>query len=240
MIVMGAISPQTNVPEKISVIIPAFNESLMIGEVVSSTISALGEIGYPFEVIVVDDGSVDLTGEIAQEYGAKVIKLNRNLGKGAALKSGLDQAHGDIIVMMDADGIYNPKEIKNLINEITHGADVVIASRFLKNSRYSLHDYFFNSFLNLVIRILTGKRITDSQAGLKAVKRNVLNRINLKYSGSETETEFIVTSLKNGYRLAEIPVEISPRLFYVNKERWSVGLLRILLAILTVTRRERD
>lgn len=79
---MDAIRPQKEIPSRISIVIPTFNESLMIGEVVASTISALKEIGYPYEVLVVDDGSVDLTGEIAREYGAIVIQLHRNLGKG--------------------------------------------------------------------------------------------------------------------------------------------------------------
>lgn len=171
---MDAIRPQKEIPSKISIVIPTFNESLMIGEVVASTISALKEIGYPYEVLVVDDGSVDLTGEIAREYGAIVIQLYRNLGKGAALKRGLSEAQGDIVVIMEADGIYDPKEIKNLINVLGREADVVIASRFLKKGTHQMSDYFLNSFLSFVIRIVTGKHITDSQSGLKAVKREVL------------------------------------------------------------------
>lgn len=115
--------------------------------------------------------------------------------------------------------------IKNLINVLERGADVVIASRFLKKGTHQMSDYFLNSFLSFVIRIVTGKHITDSQSGLKAVKREVLKRIRLKFTGMEFETAFVVKALKNGYRLAEIPVEVHPEYFTLIK---NVGQLDCL------------
>ena len=128
-----AISP------KISVVIPAYNEALTIGEVVSSTIDSLKALGNPYEVLVVDDGSVDLTGEVAREAGADVIRCSRTVGKGAALKKAFELASGDIIVTMDGDGIDNPYEIGNLIAPLIEKkadvvtADIVNGSRFLAN-----------------------------------------------------------------------------------------------------------
>jgi glycosyltransferase involved in cell wall biosynthesis len=108
-----AISP------KISVVIPAYNEALTIGNVVSATIDSLKAIGQPYEVLVIDDGSVDLTGEVAKERGANVIAICRNIGKGSALKTAFKLARGEIVVTIDADGINNPQEKLTRLSSLT-------------------------------------------------------------------------------------------------------------------------
>lgn len=203
---------------KISVIIPAFNASLTISYVVSSTITSLEELGYPYEVLVIDDGSIDLTGEVARDAGATVIENPRNFGKGFALRTGFTAASGDIIVTMDADGDHDPQYISKLIDALKD-ADLVIGSRFLAVQK----NYFSlkrsgNYFLTLAIRLLFGKRITDSQSNFRAFKKTALKRLNLVSSGFEIDTEILAESLSKKFKVKEIPVKLLPIRFYHSRK----------------------
>jgi glycosyltransferase involved in cell wall biosynthesis len=104
------------IPPEISVIISAYNESLTVGGVISEIADVLNRLRKPYEIIVVDDGSTDLTNVVAEEAGAKVIVTSRNMGKGFALRNGFAHAKGDIIVTIDADGENNPNEIGKLLH----------------------------------------------------------------------------------------------------------------------------
>lgn len=225
---------ETKNPPEISVIIPAYNESLTIGSVISDTINVLNEIGKSYEIIVVDDGSSDLTNVVAEDAGAKVIVSSRNMGKGNALRKGLAYASGDIIVTLEADGENSPYEIGSLIAPLAEGVDIVSGSRFLGYRKESTRklDQIGNFLFNASIMSLTGKRITDSQTSFRALKKKVLDKLNLESEGAEIETELTVKSLRKSFSFKEVPITVQPRRFYASNIKTFADSFRILRTVL--------
>lgn len=197
----------------VSIVIPAYNEEKTIGYVIEKTTKVMDSLGLPYEIIVVDDGSIDRTRENASNYKVKVLFNERNMGKGYALRRGFRSARGNIIITMDADGSHDPKEIPLLIKPALEGADMVAGSRFLggqKGYTSKLH-ILGNKIINMIIMVMTRKMITDSQTGLRAIRREALKKISLDSNGFEIETEITVKMLKNGFRLQEIPIDCKKR-----------------------------
>lgn len=204
---------QPTVDPLISVIIPAFNEEENIADILAQTEAALNSLHFPYEVIVVDDGSMDKTRYNASKNGARLISYSVNRGKGYALRKGLASARGQIVVTMDADGSHRPDEIRRIIKPLLHEADVVIGSRFLNNNKEitsRLH-ILGNHLFNTLIMLLTKKRITDSQTGFRAYKKKVLKGIRLFSSGYEIESELTIKTLKNGFKIREEPITCDKR-----------------------------
>jgi len=218
----------------VSVVIPAYNEEKTIGNVIKETIQIMDSLGLPYEIIVVDDGSTDRTREVASRYKATVLSNGRNRGKGYALRKGFQHAQGDIVVTIDADGSHKPKEIPDLINPLFNGADIVAGSRFLgdgKNHTSKLH-MLGNHLINTAIMVLTRKLITDSQTGLRAFKREFLHKIHLESYGYEIETEITVKSLKNGFKLKEVPISCEKRKYNISRLKILSDSFKILKTIL--------
>ncbi len=198
----------------VSVIIPAYNEEKTIGEVISNTVSVMKNLNVPFEIIVVDDGSMDRTREIASKYNVKVLTNTTNRGKGYSLQRGFREAKGEIIITLDADGSHDPKEIPKLITPLFNGVDIAIGSRFLNgngNKTTSKLNLVGNFIFNVLIFSLTGKLITDSQTGFRAYKKRVLEEIEVESTGYEIETELTVKGLKNGFVVKEEPINCKKR-----------------------------
>jgi glycosyltransferase involved in cell wall biosynthesis len=218
----------------VSVVIPAFNEQRSIGHVIEETTSVMDDLGVPYEIIVVNDGSTDKTGQVATRYKATVLTNERNRGKGYAIRRGFEQATGDIIVTLDADGAHSPKEIPDLIDPLSNGTDIVGGSRFLGNKGFSTTrlNRVGNFIFNTAIATLTGKRVTDSQTGFRALKKEVLEKLNLASSGYEIETEITVKSLKNGFTFEEKPISCKQRQFNASKLRVLSDGAQILKTIL--------
>lgn len=197
----------------VSVVIPAFNEESSIADVIAHVEASLQSLNLPHEVIVVDDGSNDNTRYHASNNGAKIISYKTNHGKGYALKKGLALARGQILITIDADGSHRPDEIPKIIKPLLNGADVVIGSRFLGNNEKvtsKLH-VLGNRMFNILIMILTNKKITDSQTGFRAYNRKVLKGIKLFSNGYEIETELTIKTLKNGFKIQEEPITCDKR-----------------------------
>src|SRR3990170_2743065 len=218
----------------VTVIIPAYNEEKTIAGVISDTNLVMETLDIPYEIIVIDDGSTDKTGQIASHFRATVLSNQENRGKGYALRKALLYAHGDIIVTIDADGEHKPKEIPDLINPLLGGADMVSGSRFLGNQSEvtTRLNMIGNNFFNVAIMALTGRQITDSQTGFRAIRRDVLDELNLESDGYDIETEITVKGLRNGFVFKEVPVTCERRKHSLSKLKLLSDGTRILKTIL--------
>lgn len=220
---------------EVTVIIPAYNEEKTIGKVISETISVMDSLHLFYEIIVVDDGSTDKTGLIASRYAVSVILNEKNRGKGYALRTALKRAKGKVIVTIDSDGEHKPREIPALLEPVFKGTDIVAGSRFLDRDHayvttrlHQIGNFIFNSS----IMALTGQRVTDSQTGFRAVKRDVFETLNLESDGYEIETEITVKSLKSGFVFEEKPIGIRKRKHGTSKIKLLLDGTKILKTII--------
>ena len=191
----------------ITIGIPAFNEEKNIGKVIISLKKIVNNI------IVCDDGSTDLTKEIAEGLGAKVISHKKNMGYGEAIKSIFNEAkknETDILVTFDADGQHRSEDIKSLTKPIIdQQAEIVIGSRFLKN------ETDMPNYRKIGVKVLTKvtnmsikENLTDSQSGLRAYHKKVLQNINLTDSGMGISTEILIKGHQNKFKIVEVPIQI--------------------------------
>ena len=191
----------------ITIGIPAFNEEKNIGKVIISLKKIVNDI------IVCDDGSTDLTKEIAEGLGAKVISHKKNMGYGEAIKSIFNEAkknETDILVTFDADGQHRSEDIKNLTKPIIdQQAEIVIGSRFLKNET-NMPNYrkVGVKVLTKVTNMSIKENLTDSQSGLRAYQKKVLQNISLTDSGMGISTEILIKSHQKEFRIVEVPIQI--------------------------------
>lgn len=189
--------------KRIAVLIPAYNEEKTIAKVITMCKK------YADKIIVCDDGSKDMTGEIAKELGAIVIEHERNFGKGSCLRDMLMKVEdSDIIITIDADMQHDPKDIPYLIDSlIENNADIVIASRFLDERYSNLPGY--RKIGNKIINVVMGKHVADSQSGFRAMKMEVAKEIIPSEAGFGAESEMIFKAVEKGYKVIEIPVKMS-------------------------------
>jgi dolichol-phosphate mannosyltransferase len=187
----------------VTVVIPTKNEEGLIGEIVDSV--------RPYgQVLVIDGRSTDRTREIAEAHGARVV-LDGGKGKGQAIRQALNEATTDIVVFIDADGSHDPKDIPALVGPIAEGkADLVIGSRG-KGGSDELHGtlsqfirYVGSQLIMLSINYRWGVRLSDSQNGFRAIRREVGLALNLRSNLTTIEQEMLMRALKLGYRVDEV------------------------------------
>ncbi len=196
---------------RITVLIPAKNESATIAEVVR------GARAHAEDVLVADGGSTDGTGAIAAEAGARIVE-DGGRGKGRAIRGALSHLRGEVTVLMDADGSHDPSDIPKLVAPIFEGrAEQVSGSRLLGGSS-ELHGGFDewarlagSSFITACINKRYGVRLSDSQNGFRAIRTEVLRRLVLHSRHTTIEQEMIVRTLRLGLRVAEVPTHEYPR-----------------------------
>lgn len=191
------------------VIMPAFNEAEHIGGVIETLFVDHSDlIG---ELVVVDDGSTDGTGDIAAGLGARVLRHRRNLGKGRALRTGfnyaLDRGY-QAVITMDSDGQHDPADIPRFIDRYRMGdVDIVLGSREHERGRMPLHRRLNNRLVSFVGSWLAGQQIYDFQCGYRMLSCDVIKKIKLSTARYETESELLIGAGRLGYRIASIPIE---------------------------------
>jgi glycosyltransferase involved in cell wall biosynthesis len=215
---------------KISVIIPAYNEARTIAGAVAEVARLAA---FPDkEIIVVDDGSTDGTAAALVGLAAPAVTLVTlpcNRGKGAAIRAGLERAHGEIVVIQDADLEYSPADYPLLLEPIVTGkADVVFGSRFVGGGQHRVHlfwHYLANQCLTTLSNMVTNLNLTDMEVGLKAFRTDVLRRMQLREDRFGFEPEVTAKAARLTCRIYEVPVSYFGRSYSEGKKiRWKDGL----------------
>lgn len=215
----------------LSIIIPVFNEENTIDELLSSVYKQPLP-GWQKEIIVINDGSTDGTKSKLQNWQkkTKVYSHAVNKGKGAALQLGFSQAHGDIILIQDADLEYSPTDYVTLLKPFVRSqVQVVYGSRFLGSHLSTMYLYALgNKFVTLVTNILYNTNITDMETGYKAFRRSVLNEVQITANRFDFEPDFTSKILKIGYQIYEVPISYYGRKFSEGKKlTWRDGIIAI-------------
>ena len=223
----------------ITIIIPALNESEHIAMTLDEINKVLQKEQNSYQIIVVDDASIDATALVAKEHGVDiVIRTEHSVGKGAAIRLGVSKASGSIILTMDADGTYDPNDMTRLVTPILQGeADLVIGSRIV---RY--HENFLsklgNMILSSIIGLYLGIKILDIGSGFRAYRASLLHDLlnpSLS-SGHLFDSEIAFLAKKRGYRIAEIPVRMRRRESFGYSRRKFLGLQEAFLLYTIVLR----
>jgi glycosyltransferase involved in cell wall biosynthesis len=216
----------------ISILIPVYNEVRFIREVLDR-ILIVDFCGLEKDIIIVDDGSTDGTREILKDYENRppfrVVYHDRNRGKGAALRTAIQHASGQVIAIQDADLEYDPKDYPELIRLILDGkADVVYGSRLSAGKpvrAFNVLHYFGNKFLTLLTNILYNTTLTDMETCYKAFRADLLQSITIRSDRFEFEPEITAKVLKRKARLYEAPISYYGRNFEEGKKiTWRDGL----------------
>lgn len=215
---------------KLTIIIPVYNEEKTISEVINK-IKLVKIKGVAIETIIVDDGSHDKSARnvkraIAGSTSIKFITHKKNMGKGAAVRSGIQEASGDYIIIQDADLEYDPKQIPVLFKEIENGSQVIYGTRL--NRLPNLHKeerrvqflahYFGNRFLSLLTSILYGQWVTDMETCYKLFPAKAAKSMALRSRRFDFEPEITSKLLKSGYKIREVPIIAVPRGYEAGKK----------------------
>ncbi len=224
---LSSLSQQSATPD-VSIIIPAYCEEETIKEVLQRVIKISWSLGN-VEIIVVDDGSTDKTGEkVAAFPFVKYIRHEHNMGKGAAIRTGLKSSRGKILVIQDADLEYLPEYLPSMVKPIMDGSmDIVYGSRFQgKPEGMSFSHFIGNSILSFVARCLYSVKITDIMTGQKAFRRTLLDSVELEENGFAVEIELTCLGFNGNepQKFTEVPIPYSYRQHGISKIVYMDGI----------------
>jgi glycosyltransferase involved in cell wall biosynthesis len=197
----------------ISVVIPCLNEANSIGICVAKAIAAFQTAGLSGEVVVADNGSTDGSIAIAENLGARVVRVDQR-GYGAALRAGIAAATGAFIIMGDADDSYDFTDVPRFVETWKQGYDVVMGNRFrgeIKSGAMPWHHrYIGNPALSTVLNLFFHAGIGDSHCGMRGFTRAVYDRMDLRSTGMEFASEFVIKAAQLGAKITEIPITLWP------------------------------
>jgi glycosyltransferase involved in cell wall biosynthesis len=194
----------------LAVLIPARDEAATIASVVAAVRLHLPQA----DVLVVDDGSLDDTGSAANAAGARVLRHDTPLGKGAALRTGFQAVGAPLVLTLDGDGQDDAADLPALVDCAAGDVDLVIGSRFLgqfEPGSISWPNYLATRVFNLLIYLRRGARVTDSQAGVRCYRKATIEGLDWNSTEYEVETELLLRIIEAGGSVREIPVRRQPR-----------------------------
>jgi len=195
---------------KLSIIMPVYNEKDTISEI----LQRVREVDLPKEIIVVDDGSTDGTREVLRGEEGKeetiVVYHDENQGKGAAIRTALERATGEVVIFQDADLEYDPGDYGKLLQPILEGKTRVVYGVRTLQEQDALRRWG-NQFLTLVTNLLYGVRLQDMETCYKMVSKEVIAQFTIKSNRFDIEPEITAKILKRGYRIYEVPISYTPR-----------------------------
>jgi glycosyltransferase involved in cell wall biosynthesis len=218
---------------EVSVLIPCLNEAENIEECVHRCIAALAAGGLQGEVVVVDNGSEDGSGELAATAGARVVDEPRR-GYGSAYLAGFASARGDYVVMLDADMTYPFEEIPRFVAELRDGADLVMGDRMdniQPGAMHWMHRYIGNPLLSGTLNLFFRTGIRDAHCGMRGLRRSILPRLDLRTTGMEFASEMVIRASKEKLQIREFSICYAPRAGQSKLSRFRDGWrhLRFLL-----------
>ena len=209
---------------KVSFIVPAYNEARTIGEV----LTRIDALDLDKQVVVVDDGSTDGTGDLAEKHDNVLVIRQANRGKGSAIRAAIPHVDGEIAVIQDADMEYDPAEVPTLIEPIVAGvADVVYGSRLTGGRPQRAYLFWHrvgNRFLSLVTGVLFNTTLSDMETGYKAFRSDVLRSLDLREDDFAIEPEITGEVCKRKLRIYELPISYYGRTYEEGKKiTWRDG-----------------
>lgn len=214
---------------KISILVPVYNEE----DNLETLLNRLLPVQLDKEIIVVDDHSLDKTPEILKRFestGIKIIRHEKNQGKGAAIRTALKQATGEYIIIQDADNELDPNDIPRLFELVQTGkTKVVYGARNLGTQ--SLGNRLGNQMLTLATNVLFGIRISDMETCYKLVPTDVMRKLNLESNSFDIEPEITAKLARAGYRIAELPISYTPRTLHKKLRPIREGLRAIRVLV---------
>ena len=203
----------SSAPE-ITVVIPCLNEEEAVGKVVDQALEGIRRSGRAGEVLVVDNGSTDRSAEVAAAHGARVV-TERRRGYGSAYLTGLEAAHGEYIVMGDADETYPLQELGPFVDRLAAGDDLVMGSRF-KGTIHGdampfLNRFVGNPILTGMLNLLFGVKVSDAHCGMRAIRKDAAEALELHSTGMEFASEMVFKAYRRDLAVSEIPIDYYPR-----------------------------
>jgi len=197
----------------VSAVMPCLNEEETLAFCIRKAQSAFKRLNIAGEVVVADNGSTDKSIEIAESLGARVVHQSEK-GYGAALTAGVEGARGEIVVIADADDSYDWESLGDFVHKIEEGNDLVMGNRFRGGIEDGAmpwhHRYFGNPVLSFVARVVCRAPIGDFHCGMRAFTKSGFERMQLHTTGMEFASEMVISSARNGLRIAEIPTKLYP------------------------------
>jgi len=216
---------------KLSVIVPVFDERNTVVEIVRRMRAV--ELPVDLEIVIVDDGSTDGTGDVLRQLADSTVRVvlhEHNKGKGAAIRTGLEKVTGDLVLIQDADLEYDPEDWPKLLAPVLRGkAQVVYGSRFTGERRNMLFLHWMgNRFLSLTTNVLYNTTLSDMETCYKLFDRSVIDGITIRASRFEFEPEITAKILRRGIRIYEVPISYTGREFDEGKKiTWRDGFIAL-------------